>query len=136
MINSIKKTLLATSILTMSSAAAVADDGGLEIPGEFDSYVTFTSNYVFRGITQSDSGGAVQGGIDWSDDNSGLYAGVWASSIDFSDSTDFELDLFVGYSDTLVEDVTYDIALIHYAYPGAPSGTEYNFTEAYGCTFI
>lgn len=127
----IKRTLLATSIFTICSTAALADDHGFVIPGEFDSYVTFTNNYVFRGISQSDEGGAIQGGIDWSDD-SGIYAGVWGSSVDFDDDTDFELDLFVGYGDSLTEELSYDLSLIYYAYPGAPSGSDFDFFEVYG----
>lgn len=124
-----KKLLLATTILTMSSTSAFANGGDFEIPGEFDSYVTFTNNYVFRGISQSDEGPAIQGGIDWSHE-SGVYAGVWGSSVDFDDDTDFELDIFVGYSDQLVEDVTYDLSLIYYAYPGSDQALD--FVEVYG----
>ena len=69
--------------------------------------VTLTSDYVFRGVSQTDEDPAIQGGFDLSHD-SGFYIGAWASNVDFNeedstdpaadDAADMELDLKVGYA--------------------------------------
>ncbi|OGI56277.1 MAG: hypothetical protein A2V58_08730 [Candidatus Muproteobacteria bacterium RBG_19FT_COMBO_61_10] len=43
--------------------------------------VALTSNYVFRGISQSDNHAALQGGIDYQHAG-GLYAGAWGTTQD------------------------------------------------------
>lgn len=89
------------------------------------------SDYVFRGITQSDENFAIQGGFDVAHD-SGLYTGVWASSVDFNDGDEanVEIDLYAGYGGE-VKGVSYDVGAIYYAYPGADSSLDYDFWEAY-----
>jgi uncharacterized protein (TIGR02001 family) len=87
-----------------------------------------TSNYIWRGITQTNDQAAGQGGIDWSDD-SGLYAGTWVSNVAFGNSTGggYEMDLYGGFSGE-VSSIGYDVGVISYQYPIAP---ETNFTEVY-----
>ena len=87
-----KKTLLAAAMLATSSAAFA------EISGN----VTLASDYVFRGISQTDNQIAIQGGLDYARDN-GLYVGTWASSVDptfFDNGRDpqIELDIYAGYA--------------------------------------
>lgn len=90
-----------------------------------------TSDYVFRGYTQSGEDPAVQGGLDWAD-SSGWYVGAWASSIDFGpgDDASMEVDIYGGYT-WEANDVSYDVGLLYYAYPGADSSSGYDFIEAY-----
>jgi uncharacterized protein (TIGR02001 family) len=75
-----------------------------------------TSNYVWRGVTQTDDKPAISGGVDWSGD-SGLYAGAWASNVDFGSccETTYELDLYGGYKGE-ISDFGYDAGLIYYTY--------------------
>lgn len=120
-----KKIITICMATTMFSGAAQAQD---LIPGELSANVAFTSEYVFRGISQSDEGPAVQGGIDWSHD-SGFYAGVWGSSVEFTDAS-IETDIYGGYSGELDNGLTYDIGAIYYLYPGADSSLDYDFVEA------
>ena len=49
-------------------------------PHTFTANVGFTTDYIFRGISQNVGEPAVQGGIDYSH-SSGFYAGVWGSNI-------------------------------------------------------
>lgn len=88
-----------------------------------------SSNYFWRGITQSDDGAAVSGGIDYSHD-SGFYIGTWASNVDFGDtsSTSYELDFYLGFSGE-VNALNYDVGYIHYAYPDAAG--DIDFGEVY-----
>lgn len=90
--------------------------------------VALTTNYVFRGISQTGDGPAISGGFDVASE-SGLYAGVWGSSVDFSDDTTMELDLYGGYG-WEAGGFGFDVGAIYYAYPDSPDGQ--NFFEVYG----
>lgn len=120
------KKLLLTSMLAFAFVApAMAEDN---IPGDFSTTVGFISEYSFRGIAQSDEGPALQGSIDWSHD-SGFYAGVWASNVEFTDAS-VEADIYAGYSGE-VAGVTYDLGGIYYVYPGSNDNqNNYNYFEA------
>ena len=107
----------ATASLLMAGAAAAQD-------------VTFnigvTSDYVFRGVSQTDESMAVQGGVDVS---SGIfYGGLWASNVDFYDSTDAEIDAYVGVKPTAGA-VTFDLGAVYYGYVNAPSAADYAYWE-------
>lgn len=87
--------------------------------------LALTSDYVFRGITQTDFDPALQGGLDYSFGNSGIYIGAWASNVDFGeDGPDIELDSYVGWSRDVADDWNLDLSFVHYAYMGED--------EAYG----
>jgi len=82
-----------------------------------------TTDYIFRGISQSQHDPALSAGMDYSH-ASGLYAGAWASTqkwVDeagpYKDGSDFELDVYGGYKGT-AGDIGYDIGFIRYAYDG------------------
>jgi len=68
------------------------------------------SDYRFRGLTQANYGGALQGGIDFAH-KSGFYIGTWASNVSwvkqFNGATngDWELDLYGGFKGGWVDDV-------------------------------
>ena len=93
--------------------------------------VSLTSDYVFRGVSQSNQEPALQGGVEYAADN-GFYIGSWGSSISWlSDlsssaapiSSNVELDLYGGYRGTFGEAVSYDVGALYYWYPGDfPSG--------------
>lgn len=86
-----------------------------------------TSNYLWRGVTQSDDSAAIQGGIDYVH-ASGLYLGTWASNVDFDDDTSSETDFYMGYSSSAGE-FDYDVGYIYYMYP---DGDDLDFGEVYG----
>ena len=103
---------------------------------------TLASDYVFRGLSQTNRKPAVQAGIEY-DFADGVYVGAWGSSISWlSDtsvptarvSSNVELDFYFGYRGKLSEDWGYDAGLYTYYYPGTyPSGyTRANTTEIYG----
>lgn len=82
-----------------------------------------TTEYVFRGFSQSAGAPAVQGGFDAT---CGIfYAGVWASSIDFGKNTiandgvaKIEMDWYAGFK-PVTGRVTWDLGVIYYTYPSA-----------------
>ncbi|MCO7191092.1 TorF family putative porin [Pseudoalteromonas sp. XMcav2-N] len=100
-----------------------------ESAGTVSANVAASSNYFWRGITQSDDGAAVSGGLDY-DSGKGFYLGAWASNVDFGDaaSTSYELDLYAGFSGEFNQ-VSYDVGYIHYAYPDAAG--DIDFGELY-----
>ncbi|MCP5427660.1 MAG: hypothetical protein H6964_10975 [Chromatiaceae bacterium] len=95
--------------------------------GPISANVALTSDYVWRGTSQTDSGPAIQGGFDYAHE-SGFYLGVWGSNVDFNDDADIELDIYGGYSNELANGFSYDIGAIHYDYPGQDSS---DFDEIY-----
>jgi uncharacterized protein (TIGR02001 family) len=128
----LKKTLLTTAVATalMSGAnIANADDAW-----STSANVALTTDYKFRGISQSDESAALQGGFDVNHE-SGFYVGTWASSVDF-DSNDgydgsLELDIYAGFGGSINDDWSYDVGGLYYAYPG-DNGDDGDFFEVYG----
>lgn len=120
-------TIAAYSAALLSPFAAQAATEAFD--AEISANVGFVSEYSFRGIAQSDEGPAVQGGFDITH-GSGLYAGIWGSNVDFNDGDEatVEVDVYAGYSGS-VNDFSYDIGAIYYAYPGADSSLDYDFFE-------
>ena len=106
---------------------------GLTQAAELTANVGVTSNYVFRGATQTDDGPAVQGGVDYTHD-SGLYAGAWASNVEITPGDNgFETDLYAGYNFKLNEAVTFDVGYIAYLYH---STNDFDASEIYfGASF-
>ena len=109
--NKSMKSLVAASVLAvlMGSGAAMAGASA---------NVGATSNYVWRGITQSADGSAVSGGLDYSHD-SGLYVGTWTSSTAWGSP---EIDLYGGIAKTFGA-VGLDVGLTRYAYPTDSAAT-------------
>lgn len=93
---------------------------GVAHAGEFSMTVTATSDYDFRGVTQTAGEPAIQGSIDWAADN-GLYVGAWASNVDFGRCCDesVEVDLYAGFAGGDEEGLTFDVGALYYSYPGA-----------------
>ena len=94
-----------------------------------------SSDYVFRGISQNDNDPTLQGGVDLS--YGILYAGVWASGINFDaivNDADLEVDWYGGIKPTWGP-ATFDFGVIYYSYPGAtyttvpPFGFDLNYVE-------
>ena len=110
-------------ILAGAAGSAAADS----IAGN----VALVSDYVFRGISQTDEKPAIQGGFDYAHD-SGAYAGVWASNVDFADGdqAEIEIDLYAGLSGT-VGDLGWKFGGLYYNYPGVSdnSGLKYDYWE-------
>jgi uncharacterized protein (TIGR02001 family) len=85
------------------------------------------SDYVFRGVSQTDEEPQVFGGADVTLGSIG-YAGVWATNVDFGDGTDVEYDLYAGIKPALGP-VTLDLGVIYYGYHNQPGDADWDFTE-------
>ena len=109
-----KKLLLLLTIVSLPSFASVSAN------------VSFTSDYIWRGMTQSD-GPAIQGGFDYASDG-GFYAGIWGSNVNFNDGAGSELDYYFGYGFDM-GGVGVDIGYLAYDYPDNDS--DLDFEEIY-----
>jgi len=58
----------------------------------------------------------------------GFYAGGWASTVDFGDDTDAEVDIYGGYR-TQLAGFDVDIGAVAYLYVGQPSAADYDYIE-------
>jgi len=75
-----------------------------------------TSDYVFRGITQTNNDPAISAGADFA--YGIIYAGFWASNVDEAISPDnFEIDYYAGIKPVLGP-ATFDFGVLYYTYPG------------------
>ena len=115
-----KKTLIAAAVATVSLPALA------EISGN----VALTTDYRFRGWSQTTSDPAVQGGFDYNHDN-GFYVGTWGSNVEFAGS--LELDYYAGFANDINDSIGYDVGVIYYDYPGGDlGGVDPEFWEVYG----
>lgn len=92
---------------------------------------TLTSDYRFRGISQTNEAIAVQGGLTVSHE-SGFYVGAWASNLSgwgTFGGANMELDLIGGYKAQLSDIATLDLGLTWYMYPSGANKTD--FAETY-----
>ena len=85
--------------------------------------VSLVSNYLYRGISQTGGGAALQGGFDAAH-ASGFYAGLWGSNVSWvgaslsASSASLELDTYAGFKGGFAEDFSYDVGFLRYNYPG------------------
>jgi uncharacterized protein (TIGR02001 family) len=108
---------------------------GAEVGADmFSATVTLTTDYVHRGISQSNGDPAVQGGFNL-ENEAGFLAGVWASSVQFpaaahpDNPRDLELDYYLGYRLDLGRDWGGDVTFTRYGYPGADALFDYDYNE-------
>lgn len=109
----------------------------IDIPGDLSANAAFSTDYSFRGISQTGNDPALSGGIDWSHD-SGFYIGTWVSNVDFTDSSpELEVDIYGGYGWDW-SDVAFDLGVLYYHYANINEGpapaltAESDYVEFYG----
>jgi len=118
-----KKALVAAAVAaTLAPCIATAAESS---PHTLTGNVGFFSQYIFRGLTQTDKELALQGGFDYAH-SSGFYLGTWGSNVSwlrdfgyYSAGGSLELDLYGGYKGSFGKsDFGYDVGLLQYLYPG------------------
>jgi len=142
----IKEVIMMKSKLLNSLILAALVAPGVAMAAEtspFSGNVSLTTDYLYRGVTQTNHRGALQGGFDYADP-SGFYAGAWGSNISFltdpatttgySAGAGLELDTYAGYSSSFAEDFSYNVGFLRYNYSGekAPGTVSANTNELYG----
>lgn len=121
-----KKTMIAGLVAAaLAPAVSVAADSPHTLTGNVGLY----SQYIFRGLTQTNKDPALQGGFDYSH-SSGFYAGTWMSNISWLtdspavtgyNSSSLEMDFYGGYKGTITGDLGFDVGILKYYYPGTHS---------------
>jgi len=96
---------------------------------------TLTSEYRYRGLSQTRFDPAVQGGADYTH-SSGFYAGTWLSTIKWIDDAggdvNVEVDLYAGKRGQVTDAISYDVGGLYYVYPSNGLPTNANTFEFYG----
>ncbi len=125
-----RKQLISLALLALMPLAAQAQE---EDSSGFSWNAAATSEYMFRGISQTDDRPAIQAGAGYSFSN-GLYVGGWVSNVDFGsadEDTDAEIDTFIGWNGDLGP-TNLDVQLVRYNYVGEPDGVDYAYNELIG----
>lgn len=129
-----RSALLLTSLLALCGMVPFAHAENKDY--SISANVALTSDYVWRGYSQTDEDPAISGGFDYTH-TSGFYAGVWGSNVGFAPDSDLELDIYAGFSKDLDNGINWDIGILRYNYPGTSiSGdidwNEYHLSASYG----
>lgn len=107
----------------------------------FSANVLLATEYMFRGLTQSNEGLAIQGGFDYEYTPMGFYIGFWASSIEFpglsqTNPSSVETNLYGGFTGEFSNGIGWDIGGLYYYYPDQSEDCcgagDYNYVEMYG----
>jgi len=77
-----------------------------------DGYLGYSSDYIWRGVSQTSGNAAMSGKLEVS--KGGLYGGVWASEVDFGDEATYEMDLYLGYELMVSDKFSLDVGVIQY----------------------
>lgn len=115
-------------LMALGLAAAHAPAMAKEGPYTLSANIGLTSDYLFRGISQTQHQPAIQGGFDFAHE-SGFYLGAWGSNVEWvsalglKESNSMELDLYGGFKGSMTKDLGFDVGVITYYYPGDRTAT-------------
>lgn len=114
-------TALACTLLPWSAAS---------LAQQWHGSLAATTDYVFRGISQTQGDGAVQADLHY-EGSAGWFAGAWASSIDSGYDTvgRVELDAYAGWNWQFERDWSTRLAYVRYLYPDASGGIDYDYGD-------
>lgn len=141
-LSKMKKLILVSAVLA-AFTANIAQAEEEKPDHELTFNAAITSDYRYRGISQTRLEPALQGGTDYIHNPSGLYVGSWMSTIKWikdipsAGSTPIEWDIYGGNKGELIRDLTYDIGILTYVYANnklgnVASSSNANTTELYG----
>ncbi|MGZ3297906.1 MAG: TorF family putative porin [Asticcacaulis sp.] len=114
-----KKTILVAAVALSALFA-----GSAAMAGDLSYNIGVQSNYIWRGVSQTNNQAALQGGVDYK--KGVFYAGTWLSNVDFAGTggthADTEMDLYAGVTPT-VGDWSFNFGAYYYTYPNAKGVT-------------
>ena len=90
--------------------------------------VAVGSDYVFRGVSQTEADPAISAGVDLTAGS--FYGGAWASNVSFAgdDDTNAEVDLYGGFR-TETAGWNVDLGVVGYLYTSQAKGADYDYVE-------
>ncbi|MDN4037416.1 TorF family putative porin [Massilia sp. YIM B02443] len=122
------------AILAFTSIPGMAQEQPAEHQVSYNASIT--SDYRYRGLSQTRLDPALQGGVDYVHGPTGLYVGTWLSTIkwtkDLGGDGNIEWDLYAGKRGQLTETVSYDVGGLYYYYPDNGLSPSANTFELYG----
>ena len=126
---------LTLTLGTIGAPAAFAQEAA-KPNNEVSFNAAVTSEYRYRGISQSRLKPALQGGVDYVNNPTGFYAGAWASTIkwvkDVGGDSNVEIDLYGGKRGDIGGGFSYDVGGLYYFYPSNELTPSANTFELYG----
>lgn len=121
-------------VANMAMQLAHAEDAKPD--NEISYNAAITTDYRYRGLSQSRLDPALQGGADYVNNPTGLYVGTWLSTIkwtkDLGGDGNIEWDIYGGKRGQITEDVSYDVGGLYYFYPSNGLPVNANTFELYG----
>ena len=121
-------------VLAFSSVPALAQEQPAEHQVSYNAAIT--SDYRYRGLSQTRLDPALQGGVDYVHGPTGLYVGTWLSTIkwtkDLGGDGNIEWDIYGGKRGQLTADLSYDVGGLYYYYPDNGLNPRANTFELYG----
>lgn len=110
--------------------AALAEAGATRGDGSVGGHLDVTSDYVFRGVSQTLGGPAAQADLHYQT-ASGWFAGVWGSNVNLNHGpgATFEIDAYAGRAWPLGSDWSARIAAVQYIYPNDTEYLRYDYFE-------
>jgi len=134
-----KKIIYFAGLLTVIGVTAFTANCSQAEEAVADNSLTFNasvvSDYRFRGISQTRLKPALQGGADYSNNPTGLYAGTWLSTLkwvkDGGGDGNIEWDIYAGKKGNFTQDLSYDFGVLSYVYPSNDLHPDANTTELY-----
>jgi uncharacterized protein (TIGR02001 family) len=136
--------VIAAPGMALADDAPAAPAAAPASPHTFTGNIGLFSQYIFRGLTQTNEKPAVQGGFDYAYNfgPASAYVGTWASNISWLGdagpqytSSSLENDWYFGVRGSFgATDFAYDAGFLYYYYPGtvAPGGEKGDTEELYG----
>lgn len=111
---------------SIATVVAFLAAGHPALAGNPNGSATVTSDYVFRGISQSQGDPALQAGVRV-DTTSGVYAAIWASTVRFASApgASTEVDGVLGWRGDLSEAWVGDINVTRFQYPATSTALSY-----------
>ncbi len=108
----------------------LALSAGRATAGDWGGFLALTSDYVYRGASQTSREPAPQADLHYLDPD-GWIAGLWASSVRIrpEKATGAELDPYLGYAWAIDADFTTRFSALYHAYAGGNPGAHYDYAE-------
>lgn len=126
-------TRFAVSIAALAALGAITAPAAAQETPSIAWNLAASSDYVFRGVSQTEGDPAVSGGVDLTAGS--FYAGAWASNVAFAgdDDTGAEVDLYGGARPE-VGGWVLDLGVVGYLYANQPNGSDYDYVELKAAT--
>jgi uncharacterized protein (TIGR02001 family) len=102
----------------------------IPVVGDVSGSLTLSSDYLDKGVSQTDSKPALQMGLEYQG-SEGFYGGGWLSNVDFDSEVDAELDVFAGYRWEPNPSLGLDVCVVEYLYLNHSADKGSNYVDSH-----